>query len=649
MASRNAAIVGVLAIIGVALAHWFARPASIVSPPTSTIDRFGARHVDPPSPYENTRPGVSYVGDAACARCHTEIAQAYSSHPMGRSLAPATGSEAAPWARSSAGLPIEQKGVHYTIESRGHSTIHKSGRQDANGQSFATVEAEVKFALGSGTRGTTFLIDRDGWLFQSPISWFAQEQRWDISPGYGEFSTHADFDRAIQPDCLFCHSNRVRPVAGTVNRYAQPIFEEHAIGCERCHGPGQLHVNRTGPSPERDMTIVNPADLAPSLRDSVCQQCHLQGSVRFPRAVREAFDYRPGLPLHRFLAVFLLKNERERGFEAVGHDEQMQSSRCFAASNGRLGCISCHDPHRSPPPAGKAAYYRNRCLACHDTKGCSLSSAERVARGRGDDCISCHMPRPKIKNVPHTAATDHRILRKPTSQPARLRDTTGQPTESPLIDYHWPLLTDEERRDAARDIGVAQGWAARGLKSSPQVAKLAAIQALPLLESAVREHPDDLDAREFLGHALEILGRGEDAVRSFEEITRIEPNRELALRSAGRLLMSLHRPELARKKFESAIAINPWRAHYRLAHANACSQAREWQAALAACQDALRLNPEMIEARSLLIKCYLQSHQSEPADAEFQILLRFYPASREVWQKWYDDQKRTARGATSER
>ena len=40
------------------------------------------------SPFQNARPGVAYVGDAACARCHREIAVDYHSHPMGRSLAP---------------------------------------------------------------------------------------------------------------------------------------------------------------------------------------------------------------------------------------------------------------------------------------------------------------------------------------------------------------------------------------------------------------------------------------------------------------------------------------------------------------------------------------------------------------------------------
>jgi len=599
------------------------------------------------SPFKNARPGVAYVGDAACARCHREIALAYRSHPMGRSLAPVAETKHGGPTHVTTGLPIEHQGVRYTIEHRDGRVFHKAMRRGTDGTLFAEIEAEVRFAIGSGTRGVGFLIERDGFLFQSPISWFAQERRWDISPGYSEFSTHPNFERAIQPDCLFCHTNQFHPVAGTLNRYETPIFQGHAIGCERCHGPGELHVQQGGLSTEPDFTIVNPAILPPALRESVCQQCHLQGSFRFARAGREPLDYRPGLPIHRFLAVFLMKKGNEGRFEAVGHVEQMEASRCFAASKGQLGCISCHDPHRLPAPSTKIAYYRERCLECHQEKGCALPLAERHARGQGEDCIACHMPRPAITNVPHTAATDHRILRGvPGSVPESPREASGQPGESPLLDYHWALLTEEERRDAARDMGVALAWAARNLRPAPQFARIAAMQSLALLEAAVPDRAHDLAARESLGHALEIVGRPEDALRAFEEVLRIEPGRELTLRASGRLLARLERPELARSALRKAIAVNPWQSDYHLALASACYQCRDWPGAVAACRDAIRLNPELFAARSLLVQSYLQSREPEKAEVEFQIMLRFYPASREVWQQWYEQQKQAGVGGT---
>jgi hypothetical protein len=47
----------------------------------------------------------------------------------------------------------------------------------------------------------------------------------------------------------------------------------------------------------------------------------------------------------------------------------------------------------------------------------------------------------------------------------------------------------------------------------------------------------------------------------------------------------------------------------------------------------------LFEARSLLVQCYLWANQPDRADAELQVLLRFYPAGREVWQQWYAQQK----------
>ena len=37
------------------------------------------------TPFRNARPGIDYVGDAACAVCHQKIDQSYHQHPMGRS------------------------------------------------------------------------------------------------------------------------------------------------------------------------------------------------------------------------------------------------------------------------------------------------------------------------------------------------------------------------------------------------------------------------------------------------------------------------------------------------------------------------------------------------------------------------------------
>lgn len=151
---------------------------------------------------------------------------------MGRSLIPLGDAKDGPPVSAATGIPFESKGVRYTIEHRDGKVLHRATRSDVGGGLLEKIEAEVRYAIGSGTRGITYLIERDGFLFQSPISWYTQEHRWDVSPGYGEFSGQPTFERPIQPDCLFCHSNQFHAVAGTQNHYETPIFQGYAIGCD---------------------------------------------------------------------------------------------------------------------------------------------------------------------------------------------------------------------------------------------------------------------------------------------------------------------------------------------------------------------------------------------------------------------------------
>ena len=58
----------------------------------------------------------------------------------------------------------------------------------------------------------------------------------------------------------------------------------------------------------------------------------------------------------------------------------MKKSRCFLESGGRLDCTSCHDPHELPAREERTEFYRQQCLACHETNGCYLAEPVRLAR-----------------------------------------------------------------------------------------------------------------------------------------------------------------------------------------------------------------------------------------------------------------------------
>jgi predicted CXXCH cytochrome family protein len=142
-------------------------------------------------------------------------------------------------------------------------------------------------------------------------------------------------------------------------------------------------------------------------------KCHQGGDVRVPQPLKHAEDFRPGVELNDVLAIF--KVPRKRGEISppdvlLEHYFSMTLSKCYRSSVGALRCTSCHDPHGQPSGAQAVAFYREKCLACHNSQPCKLSQAERTKTN--DDCAACHMPKRTAKNIVHAALTEHRIIRR---------------------------------------------------------------------------------------------------------------------------------------------------------------------------------------------------------------------------------------------
>jgi hypothetical protein len=606
----------------------------------------------PRTPWKNARPDVKYVGDAACARCHEDIAATFRRHPMGRSLAPIASAPTVGGDPSGGSITFEVQGERgsvragqteaalsqFTVERRDGREFHRETRRDAQGRILAQVEAEVKYALGSGSRGVSYLVEHDGRLFQSPISWYRQKGTWDLSPGYERRNHH--FERPIEPQCLFCHANRVEPVERSINRYAEPIFRGHAIGCERCHGPGELHVRRPELVEGRDVTIVNPRHLEPTLRAAVCEQCHLLGDHRIERLGRDPFDYRPGLPTSAFFAVY--DRVDQAGNKAVGHVQQMKTSRCFRASRGRLGCTSCHDPHQVPAPAEKTAYFRQQCLACHQRQGCSLPEPIRLARSGDDNCIQCHMPMSSSADIVHVATTDHRILRTPQgpgSEPAGTVPGAGLP----LILLNGGQLGSEELQSLGRERALALMAEGRGLPDTPPVRRMGSL-ALSLLDRALAKRPDDLVVQRAKAQALALAGRLKEAIQLDESVLRSSPSYEQALDDCMSYAIELGDIRAALEPARQAVAVNPWCAafHERLAYVSL--QSRDWSGALRESRAALRLNPVLRFARRFEVQCLLYEKDFQTAEEKFTTLIQLNPSEHESLQRWFAEQRRSSGG-----
>jgi predicted CXXCH cytochrome family protein len=608
------------------------------------------------SPFRNVQPGVGYVSDAKCAECHGEIAADYAKHPMGRSLAPTAKAEPIEQFTAEARHPLTIEGFVYQVRQEDGRQFHRETRLSPAGKEALAMEFEAVYAVGSGTAGRSYMIERDSHLFMSPLTWYA-DHGWDLSPGYEVNNSH--FNRPVVAECLFCHANRAAHVEGTLNEYKPPIFSGYSIGCQRCHGPGELHVaahERGETVEERDLTIVNPAHLSPALRESVCQQCHLGGLVRLEKNGRRTDDFRPGLPWSAVQAVYLAAGGEPSGSEAgdehterfVGHVEQMHQSGCYIGSNGKLGCISCHDPHRKPEAAAKVEFYRQRCLKCHGETDCELPVAARRERQADDSCYSCHMPHEDTQ-IRHAAATDHRIPRSPDST-RRTPAVRPNPDWSPLLDIQSLVVTNPEGGKTAKKPAAANVALSATENRNLAIALVRAMdrhsevvdervlpRALKMLDDAVRRDPADIAARDAYAYAL---GRNRElhkALGQLEEVIKRQPRREQALAAAASMLMSVQQWSAAADLWERAREVNPWIVRYWTDLALCQARLGRWEACAKTCEQTLERFPDGQGARQLLIESHLVAGRPAEAEKEYKRLMELNPPKAETIRQWWEN------------
>ena len=375
------------------------------------------------SPFLNTRLDVAYVGSEACIGCHAEEHISFGRTGMGRSMALVDAKHSPPDGAVEH-LPSKR---HYRAFRKNGELWHQELLLTPDHSDMVLAEFPLKYVVGSGNHGLTYLVETDGFLVESPLTWYASRKEWDVSPGYDD-PKQRGFARPIGEGCLFCHAGRAEVIGRSTHR---THVTETVIGCERCHGPGALHVERRteGQSVEGviDYTIVNPAHLSRDLAEAVCQQCHLNSDAAVAFRGRKLSDFRPGLRFADFQGIYVFKDS-EQSMTVVGHVEQMHLSRCYQESE-TFSCLTCHNPHAEPAKAERAAHTNKVCLNCHRVESCTVSDAHRKMESPDNNCVHCHMPRSPT-DIPHLAFTHHRVgihRHPPTAPPAvDAKDTPGE-------------------------------------------------------------------------------------------------------------------------------------------------------------------------------------------------------------------------------
>jgi predicted CXXCH cytochrome family protein len=370
--------------------------------------------------------GASAGPDAVCAQCHKAIYDRYEATPMAR----ASGTAAEGFLP--ADFTHEASGIHYKVTEDGGRVWLEYERPEATASRELAGRVELKYFIGSGLRGRTYLFDREGYWFEAPINWYGKKRVWDMAPNFLA-AREMPLTLPVDPGCLHCHASEVaESLPDARNHYAGEPFGAVGITCASCHGDGGAHVASGGKARMMDLDALEPVR-----RDSICLNCHLEGQAAVIRAGKRLAEFKPGDDLFDYAVFFVRKNENGSGGRATSQWEALLKSRCKQVSGDRMTCTTCHDPHGAPGPEERVAFYRAKCLQCHSAN----QFAERH-HPENPDCAECHMARIPSNDIAHEQVTDHWI-RKRVSSVRLLRTTSG-----PLVTVGGVTADD-------RDTGLA--------------------------------------------------------------------------------------------------------------------------------------------------------------------------------------------------
>ncbi len=384
--------------------------------------------------YLNHADSARYVGMNTCRLCHQEIYKTFIKTGMGKSFDVASKSKSS-GDFSRAEVFDQQRDFHYRAYWEHDSLFIREFRLEKKDTIHSRTE-QVNYIIGSGQHTNSHLQIVNGYMNQMPMTFYTQKKRWDLPPGF-EHGMNTRFSRKIGLECMSCHNAYPAFELGSENKFsAVPV----GIDCERCHGPGSIHVAQrsTGQKIDTsryiDYSIVNPAKLSIDAQFDICQRCHLQGNAILKEG-KSFYDFRPGKKLSDYISVFLPKySNADDEFIMASHADRLKQSACFIKSYEQvknknvlkpykeaMTCVTCHNPHVSVKETNPSVF-NDACVNCHKNvavdagKNSQLVKAGCGLHGKGfSNCTSCHMPLSGSVDIPHVSVHDH-YIRKPITR-----------------------------------------------------------------------------------------------------------------------------------------------------------------------------------------------------------------------------------------
>jgi tetratricopeptide (TPR) repeat protein len=596
----------------------------------------------PEQPVASTRsssPG-GYADASSCATCHAAIAETYSRTGMARGFSRVgPGSLAGSAAQGSAApgsvaqgsvaqgfSPAMSAPLFHKASNRYYSMVERDGRLfqrrhqiGFDGKETNVLELEAHYVVGSGNHARTFLHKTaSGRLVQLPVS--SYQGSWEMSPGYDR-PAHLDFRRAIDAGCMSCHNGFPRsPVEDDREGPLFGDFLPNGIDCQRCHGPGQRHIDaiaRNDVDAAR-RAIINPATLSRERQLETCLQCHLEStSSPLPFQIRRyehaPFSYVPGQPLGDYFIHFdhAPGSGRDDKFEINSAGYRLRKSACFQQSE--MTCVTCHDPHDARRGAEAVKRYVTVCQSCHT--GAHATEPASPKRSEGG-CVDCHMPKRRAEDAVHVVMTDHFIQR---TRPARDLIAARTEAQSPaayrgdVVPYYPPGLPTTSENELY--LAVAQVQDGSNLRAG-----------IPRLQQAIERHrPVRPEFYYELARAFSLAGDAQAVIRWCGEALQRDPGFVPALKELAAAAMTINRFGDAAAALEQAVARRPADANALADLGSAYLRLERVDEAQRALARALAQDAGLPRAHNLMGLALLKQGSAAAAESHFREAIRLQP------------------------
>ena len=202
----------------------------------------------------------------------------------------------------------------------------------------------IRWVFGASSAiGQTYILEKDGELYESRMSWFRElnglgatlgggnSAPADVSEAAGRLMSHDD-----KLACFGCHSTNARNGRRLTLEKMTP-----GVQCGRCHEATEAHVNAmlgNSGAPAVPAGLAKLHALSAEQTSNFCGQCHRTWADIAMK----------GAPS--------IANIRFQPYRLTG-------SKCYDPDDPRISCLACHNPHEEV--GTRPVDYDPKCQACH--------------------------------------------------------------------------------------------------------------------------------------------------------------------------------------------------------------------------------------------------------------------------------------------